>query len=221
MTIRSALVGFLALLAVLSQSNSSKAGPLTGYHNQAAWEAAVADLGLRPYSGGTSGTIETTTIGFGITSVCPHSGICGFGTTSAPFGLSNNLSANFSYHNICQPTCSATSKIAINFDHEIMALRATDFSCIIGTLLLVNNSVGVGEGRPCGLQGFFGLIGPISSLEFSGTQYTDSPMALNLQNIAVFEAPEPVTVSVFGFGFACAVGLRHRRRRLNRNSHQG
>jgi hypothetical protein len=66
-------------------------------------------------------------------------------------------------------------------------------------------------GAPCVISGFFGLVGPISELDFRDPEFTDNPTVLNLENI-VIAVPEPFTASLFGIGLAGAVAARRRRR---------
>src|SRR6266568_726402 len=129
---QTAFFWLLAVLAIVGFSNKSNAAPLTAYYDQASWEVAVAGLTIGPYSGTATLTNYVTTIGVGTTNVCPHPGICVFGTTATSQtgpGLFDDVFADFSFNSFCQPICSSTTELTVALDQPIMGFAADDFSC--------------------------------------------------------------------------------------------
>jgi hypothetical protein len=198
---RTILCAMLAIVALAGFSNSSNAGPVTAYYNQAAWEAAVAGLAVGSYSGGGSTTFTNTTISIAPTPDCPGPfGFCIINVQTTTFpGVFNSVSAVMDFPNLTCFDCTRTTRIDIALDSPVLGFAATDNSFNAGILKV--NGFGLQDFDAPNPK-FFGLVGDISSLSFaSGSCCTDSPARLNMSGFRFATAvPEPFTISLLALG---------------------
>ena len=204
------LIAAAIFLSFASGMGEAMAGPLTVYGDQASWNTAVSGLTVGPYTGGITEAVTRTTIETGPTSGCATS-LCTIGsstiTTSGP-GLSS-LNYNFSFASSCEfsPGCmiTSTSDVLLTFSQPILGLAASATGDSDNALQVNGTGTGIFN---CGCSLFFGLSGPISTLDFHVTGYTDNPETLALSNIVVATVPEPSTWSLVMAAIAALVLYR-------------
>jgi hypothetical protein len=204
------LIAAAIFLGFASGMGTAMAGPLTVYGDQASWNAAVSGLTVGPYTGGITQAVTRTTIETGPASGCATS-LCTIGsatTTSSGTGLSS-LNYNFSFSSPCEstPGCmiTSTSDVLLTFSQPISGFAASAIGDSDNALQV--NGLGTGIFN-CGCSLFFGLSGPISTLDFHVTGFTDNPETLALSNIVVATVPEPSTWSLIMAAIATLILYR-------------
>lgn len=185
------------------------------YTNQTDWLAAVQGMTVGQYGGQVTRTDYLTTIetkapsGVNVTGSSTQTSLTNF----------NNFFVNFSFSAACQmaPGCQMTSPLqtTLAFSEQIMGFAATaNFGNGHTTLDGVSYYVPTNQ--------FFGVVGPISLLDFRSLDgFTDNPVFMRLNNIVVATAsevstvaavvPEPATLALFGMGILAVAAIRRRR----------
>lgn len=182
------------------------------YTDQAQWLAAVQGMAVGQYGGQVTRTDYLTTI---VTKAPSGIDIVGTSTqTSSP--AFDNFFVSFSFTAACQfaPGCEMTAPLqtTLEFSDEIMGFAATaNFGFGHTTLDGVSYFVPTDQ--------FFGIVGPISLLDFRSLDgFTDNPVFMRLNNIVVATAedvlavPEPATLALLGAGLLALTGVPRIRR---------
>jgi hypothetical protein len=214
---RNVFYAMLAVMALAGFSIRSNAAPLTVYHDRSLWEAAVAGLALSSSSGPGTQLVTRTTISYGVpipschppfgTSIC----INDVQTTASPFlGLSSVVGYDlndYPYSSCFE--CTEITRVDFALDVPVLGFAADNYSSDFGNLTLNGFQLRRFDTSP----EFFGLVGPISVLSFSGGPCCgDTPSNLDMRNFVFATAvPEPFTVSLFGIGFAGTIAMRRRK----------
>ena len=181
---RAMLFGLAGALA----ATSTNATPLAFYYDQASWLAAASALQIGTYSSGSVETDQLRTVQY------PGPQIIGTSTVTTSIsngGFSGVGPIDFSYPTSCVPGCTVTRPTNINI---LLTLTIFGFEANLNLLdslgvITLNSQLIVPAPT---YSGFFGVIGPLSSIDFhfSGG-ITDSPESLNLSNIQVLTVNEP------------------------------
>ena len=181
---RAVLFGLAGVLA----ATSTNATPLTFYYDQASWLAAAAALQIGTYSSGSGETDQLRTVQYPGPQTIGTSTV----TTSIPNGGFSSVGPiDFSYPTSCSPGCTVTrpTNINISLTSPILGFEANlSLADSLGVITLNSQLISPAPTY----NGFFGVIGPLSSIDFhfSGS-ITDSPESLNLSNIQVLTVNEP------------------------------
>jgi hypothetical protein len=208
------LLGLLAVTALFAPG----AHAYVIYSDQAQWLSAVQGMTVGQYGGQVTRTDYLTTI-----ETKAPSGINVVGTSTQTSSVNfDNFFVNFSFTAACQfaPGCQITAPLqtTLEFGDEIMGFAATaNFGFGHTTLDGVSYFVPTNQ--------FFGVVGPISLLDFRSLDgFTDNPVFMRLNNIVVATAediitvatatvvPEPGTLALLGVGFVALIGASRRRR---------
>ncbi len=160
----------LAIIDVLA-SGIASASPLTFYTDHAAWSAAVSgfNVGAYPNQITRSDYVDTIKITGG---PAPGFTIVDQSSSTTRTGFTDFRADDFSFASPCEfdlgCLISAAEEVLVTFDTQIMGF-ATSLAEIRSDGLTVNglNLAGL-DGCCLASGGFFGIVGPISSLDFVG-----------------------------------------------------
>jgi hypothetical protein len=202
-----ALISAVVAATYLGVGTPARATALTPYYDQASWQAATAELQIGPFKGVASETYTTTTVEnlppFGYPSVIDMN------STTFPTGF-GGVFGDFSFAAFCEFDffCVITNAtdISIAFDQPILGFAALSFTR--SDVMTVNGIAMPTDGGPQ----FFGLVGPISTLDFmAADDFTDNDETLDIENIVVATLPEPMALPVFAAGLSGLAIMRRRR----------
>jgi hypothetical protein len=191
-----------AILSILA-NGGGKAAPLTFYTDQTAWLSAVSGLNIAPYPFPVTRTDFLTTIKLDpfCCIVLGHSTV----TTQQQF---SSFSANFTFASGCEftPPCviTAPQEVLITFPTPIsgFASNSPEFDFLFSSILLNGQPL-----PPILRDNFFGVVGPITSLDFvSGSGFTDNHARVFLGSIVVATVDEPSSFLSLTAGL-CLLGI--------------
>jgi hypothetical protein len=206
----------LLVIVGLVSAETAWGDPLTFYTNESAWLAAVSGLNVGPASGVSeteySATIQTPNpaTGYGFT-------ILGYSTITTTTDFSS-FDGIYYYPNECPRPCTAAQQVQFTFPSSIMGFASeATIADADDVLALDGQRLGpqLGMPPPDLYNGFFGVVGSISDLNFQTLEYfTDSRESLALSDIVVATVSEPSALASLLTGLVLAYLLplwrRHR-----------
>ena len=204
------LVRILGLIGLLA-ANIAHADPLTFYYDQASWLAATSGLPIDTYSGASTETKTFETVEYpgtragggpppGVFPVISTSSASSFAPNGGFSDVSTGYPIGFTFPPICsRPSggapCVGTglTGLSISLGTPILGFEGKLFIADSGAARIFLNGqeilpleLGLGDEY----AGFFGVIGPISTLAFTcltggSTCITDNPVGFRLSDIQV------------------------------------
>jgi len=183
----------LAIIGVLA-SGIASASPLTFYTDHAAWSAAVSgfNVGAYPNQITRSDYVDTIKITGG---PAPGFTIVDQSSSTTRTGFTDFRADDFSFASPCEfdlgCLISAAEEVLVTFDTQIMGF-ATALAEIRSDGLTVNglNLAGL-DGCCLASGGFFGIVGPISSLDFVGNFSDEILEGVFFSDVVVATVAEP------------------------------
>ncbi|MGH7054826.1 MAG: hypothetical protein ACREFK_11335 [Stellaceae bacterium] len=155
----------VVVLALLLAGGTASADPLTFYTDESAWLAAVSGYNVGPYPFETIVTQHQRTYQWN--SHCGYGGISESTSTESEEGF-NSLFASFSYDYCLYPRAqTADTEVVMNFSVPIFGFSTNNFGVVDGGNVGFTLNGQTLPGRAAGYyDGFFGVVGPIYSLDF-------------------------------------------------------
>jgi hypothetical protein len=186
----SALLAIIGMLA----AGIAGAGPLTFYTDQTVWSAAVSgfNVGAYPNQITRSDHVDTIKITGG---PAPGFKIVDQSSSTTRMGFTDLQADDFSFASPCEfdlgCLISAIEEVLVTFDTPIMGF-ATSPAEIWSDGLTVNGLSLAGlDGCCLPSGGFFGIVGPISSLDFVGNFSDEIFEGVFFSNVVVATVDEP------------------------------